>query len=86
MKKKHYHVLGLSLFSSLLLATPNALADETSVTPPSLNSTETTNTTNLTNNKQLNESLSAANSEGIVILEESSETFETEQAVQNDYA
>jgi hypothetical protein len=87
MKKKHYQVLGISLFSSLLLASHQVLADEAAVTTPSSNTTETTasQTTTFTDHQLLNQTLSKAASEGIVVVADDSVSYDTKQAVENDY-
>lgn len=88
MKKKSYQVLGISLFSSLLLATPKVLADEISLTPAAnSNTSETTasQVTNYTDHQPLNQALSTAASEGIVVVADDTVSYDTKQAVENDY-
>lgn len=91
MKKKSYHVLGISLFSSLLLATPKVLADETTLTTTvatdsAVASKSTSKSiTNYTDDSQLNQALSTASSEGIVVVADDSVSYDTKQAVDHDY-
>ncbi|MET3634887.1 GbpC/Spa domain-containing protein [Streptococcus porcorum] len=88
MKKKSYQVLGISLFSSLLLATPKVLADEISLAPAAnSNTSETTanQVTNYTDHQPLNQALSTAASEGIVVVADDTVSYDMKQAVENDY-
>lgn len=94
MKRKHYQSLGIGLFSSLLLLTPQVLAEEitTPPTPPATDAVATTDeaTTaetshNYTDSSQLNQAISEAVTEGITALETKEETFDTTQEAKADY-
>ena len=94
MKRKHYQSLGIGLFSSLLLLTPQVLAEEIT-TPPTTPATDAVATTdeattaetshNYTDSSQLNQAISEAVTEGITALETKEETFDTTQEAQADY-
>lgn len=95
MRRRHYQALGIGLFSSLVLLTPQVMADETTpvtattsteavVTSESSTSTEAT--TNYTDDSQLNQAISEAATEGITAVETETETFESTQEAQANYA
>lgn len=95
MKSKHYQALGIGLFSSLVLLTPQVMADETTpatatasteAVVASESSTSTEATTNYTDNNQLNQAISEATTEGITAIETETETFESTQEAQANYA
>lgn len=95
MKSKHYQALGIALFSSLVLLTPQVMADEatpatatasTEVVVASESSTSTEVTTNYTDDSQLNQAISEATTEGITAVETETETFESTQEAQTNYA
>lgn len=95
MKSKHYQALGIGLFSSLVLLTPQVMADETTPATATAStntvvtsepSTSTEVTTNYTDNSQLNQAISEATTEGITAVETETETFESTQEAQTNYA
>lgn len=95
MKSKHYQALGIGLFSSLVLLTPQVMADETTpvtattsteAVVASESSTSTEVTTNYTDDSQLNQAISEATTEGITAVETETETFESTQEAQANYA
>lgn len=95
MKSKHYQALGIALFSSLVLLTPQVKADETTpdtatasteAAVASESSTSTEVTTNYTDDSQLNQAISEATTEGITAIETETETFESIQEAQANYA
>lgn len=95
MKSKHYQALGIGLFSSLVLLTPQVMADETTLATAIAStdavvtselSTSTEATTNYTDNNQLNQAISEATTEGITAIETETETFESTQEAQANYA
>lgn len=95
MKSKHYQALGIGLFSSLVLLTPQVMADETTpvtatasteAVVASESSTSTEVTTNYTDDSQLNQAISEATTEGITAVETETETFESTQEAQTNYA
>ena len=94
MKSKHYQALGIALFSSLVLLTPQVKADETTpvtatasteAVVASESSTSTEVTTNYTDDSQLNQAISEATTEGITAVETETETFESAQKAQANY-
>lgn len=95
MKSKHYQALGIGLFSSLVLLTPQVMADETTpvtatasteAVVASESSTSTEVITNYTDNSQLNQAISEATTEGITAVETETETFESTQEAKDNYA
>ena len=95
MKSKHYQALGIGLFSSLVLLTPQVMADETTPATATAStntvvtsepSTSTEVTTNYTDNSQLNQAISESTTEGITAVETETETFESTQEAQTNYA
>lgn len=95
MKSKHYQALGIGLFSSLVLLTPQVMADETTPATATTSteavvalesSTSTEVTTNYTDDSQLNQAISEATTEGITAVETETETFESTQEAQANYA